>query len=167
TCYDFARRYALGWLVPSAISVIFLCNIVWLWIAADSISHRSPEIFANRLLDYMRAQSGRDIRVSPKLIDTYNLGPPRLTCSGSESLPSDPSAAIVFLANEANWYRWIANRPGFAERTISTNEVNYDYYPTWWGHEFDHRIVILRKDRATRMGVESKGFLRCSVPPPS
>jgi hypothetical protein len=146
------------------ISVIFFCNIAWLWIAADSIRHRSPEIFANRLLDYMRAQAGWDIRVSPKLIDTYNLAP-RLTCSGAESTSSGRSA-VVFLANEADWYRWIANRPGFAEQTISSYEVNYDYYPTWWGHEFGHRIVILRQERAQRMGVQFKDFMRCAVRPP-
>ena len=160
TCYDFARRYALGWIVPSAISAIFLCNIGWLWIAANSIRQRNPEIFASRLLDYMRGQAGRDFRVSPKLIKIYNLAP-RLICSDAEFSPSDPSAAIVFLALEQ---RWVANRPGFVERTISTNEVNYDYYPNWLGHQADHRIVILRKDRAIRMGVESKDFLHCTVP---
>jgi hypothetical protein len=146
-------------MVPSAISAIFLCNIGWLWIAADSVRHRNHEIFANRLLDYMRGQPERNFRVSPKLIEIYDLAP-QLTCSDAEHSPSDPSAAIVFLALD---WRWIANRPGFVERTISTYEVNYDYYPTWLGHEADYRIVILRNDRAMRMGVDSKLFPRCSV----
>ena len=161
-CHDIAGRNRLSWAMPVALAAVFFSNVVWLWMAAHSVQTRNPQVFADRLLDWMRNQRDLDVRLSPKLVTFYDLAPSRISCSIDPPSPSNRNAAIAFLAHEHDTFRWIANRPRIAERTFGTDEVNYDYYPTWWGRHWKHRIVVFRSDRAQKMGVDTTSFMHCS-----
>ncbi len=164
TLYELVRRRKVGVLVPLGIAATVLYNIAWLWIAALSIYRSDPATYAGRLLDYIAARPSQDFRLSPAVVAMLKA-PPRLVCAEDGGVPATGASHIVFLASERQWDQWLANRPGFFELTISSLEINYDYYPTWYGRTFDHRIAVLSADNARKMNVDFAGFRTCRVQP--
>jgi hypothetical protein len=161
TLCELTRRRAVGMLVPLCVSAVFLYNIIWLWLAAFSIYHSDSAAYAGRLLDYIAARPGQDFRLSPATVERVKAGDPaRLVCQDSAK-PATGDSHIVFLASEPKWDQWLSNRLGFFEVTISSSEINYDYYPTWYGKNFDHRIEALSADNARKMNVGYEGFQSC------
>jgi hypothetical protein len=148
-------------LVPLAVAAAVLYNIVWLWIAAFSISHSDPQAYAGRLLDYIAARPGQDFRLSTAAVTKIGASP-RLICENSGA-PATANSHIVFMASEPNWDQWLSNHLGFFDVTITSSEVNYDYYPTWYGKNFDHRIEVLSADNARKMHVDFASFRSCKV----
>jgi len=92
-------------------------------------------------------------------------GSPRLVCAEDGGVPATGTSGIVFLASESGWDQWVSNYPGFFDVTISSLEINYDYYPTWYGKNYDHRIEVLSADNARKMHVNFEGFRPCRARP--
>ena len=166
TLYELARPRAAGWLVPLGVAAAVLYNMAWLWITADSIYRSDPASYAGRLLDYMAGQPDRDFRLSPAVVAMLKSGgSPRLVCAEDGGVPATGTSGIVFLASESGWDQWVSNYPGFFDVTISSLEINYDYYPTWYGKNYDHRIEVLSADNARKMHVNFEGFRPCRARP--
>jgi hypothetical protein len=164
TCHDFARRRQLPWLVPVCVAGVFAYNVAWLWIAAYSIRHSDPAAFATRLIDYMAGQPTRSFWLSPRIVAIYDSEPAkRVVCAqvsaGGASVSNQD--AVVFPARENSGFVWVVNRPWFYELTISSDEINYDYYPGWVGHNGDHRIVVVTADRARKRNMSLEGYRHC------
>jgi hypothetical protein len=166
TLYELARPRTVGWLVPLGVAAAVLYNIAWLWIAADSIYRSDPASYAGRLLDYMAAQPDRDFRLSPATVTMLKPdASPRLVCVEDGGVPVTDASGVVFMASEPKWDQWVSNHPGFFDLTISSREINYDYYPTWYGKNFDHRIEVLSADNAKKMNMNFEGFQPCRARP--
>jgi hypothetical protein len=157
------RRRKAGVLVPLGVAAALLYNIVWLWIAAVSIYRSDTAAYAGKLLDYMAARPSEDFRLSRDVLAELK-SPPRLKCEDSGT-PASGNSHIVFMASEPEWDQWLANHLGFFETTITSLEINYDYYPTWYGKNFKHRIEVLSADNARKMYVDFAQFQRCKVQP--
>jgi hypothetical protein len=163
TLYEWTRGRKAALLVPFGVAAVLLYNIVWLWIAALSIYHSEPLAYAGRLLDYMAARPGQDFRLSPDVLAEVKTTP-RLTCEDSRT-PANGGSRVVFMASEPDWDQWLSNHLGFFDATISSSEINYDYYPTWYGKNFNHRIEVLSADNAGKMHVDFGKFQSCRARP--
>jgi hypothetical protein len=161
-CQEFARGRQLRWLVPVCVVCILAYNVAWLWIAADSIRHSDPAAFARRLYDYISTHPQRNFWLSPGIVSIYDSDPARpILCAADGKTPVPGPGAVAFLAREHPWWHWTANKPWFFELTISSHDVNYDYYPAWFGHNYGHRIVVLDTERARQMDVRLDGYRHC------
>ena len=172
SAYDLIRRRgrAASWLVPIAVAGAFAYNVAWLWVSADSVRQTDPAVYTEHLWNYFAAHPQRDFRLSPGIVETFSLHPPReavghLLCTRDGNAPTDRASEVVLLAHEHPCVDWIANRPGFVKLTVSSLEVNYDYYPTWFGSNRDRRIVVLSADHAREMHVSLDGYRRCRLQP--
>jgi hypothetical protein len=166
TLYELARPRAIRWLVPLGLAAAVFYNIAWLWITADSIYHSEPAAYPGRLLDYMAARPNRDFWLSPAVVAKLNsLSPSRLACGEDGGTPPTGAGGIVFLASEPAWDQWLSNHLGFFDVTISSLEINYDYYPTWYGKNHENRIAVLSADNARAMKVSLEGYRSCRALP--
>jgi hypothetical protein len=162
-CHDLARRRRLPWLVPLCLAGVLAYNVAWLWVAAYSIRQSDPAAFATRLIAYMAGQPERKFWLSPGAVSLFDLGPPRrIECAPDRGQSASASArdAVVFLAGEGN-FAWVFNRPWFYELTIGSHEINYVYYPGWFGRHYDHRIVVVSADRARKRLANFEEFQHC------
>jgi hypothetical protein len=163
TLYAWARGRKAAVLVPLGVAAVLLYNSAWLWIAALSIYRSEPLAYAGKLLDYMAARPGQDFRLSPDVLAELK-SPPRLTCEDNGT-PATGDSRVVLMASEPEWDQWLSNHLGFFDATISSSEINYDYYPTWYGKNFKHRIEVLSADNAGKMHVDFGKFQRCRAQP--
>jgi len=166
-CQDLVRGRRFGWLVGAGVTAVFAYNIIWLWRAADSVRHSSPAAFVDRLYDYMKRHPSIELHLSPDIVAAIKSGPGRTLACRDIAIPPEKPSKVIFFAHEHDWMQWIANRPAFADLTIGSLEVNYDYYPTWFGRYKNERIVVLPAANAVRMGKTLAGFQTCQATSPS
>ncbi len=162
--YEWARVRKAGVLAPIAIAAAVLYNIGWLWIAAFSIYRSDTASYAGRLLDYIEARPNQDFRLSPAAVAMLKA-PPRLFCADGAGAPASAASRVVFLAKEREWDQWLANRAHFFDASIASLEINYDYYPSWYGRTFAQRIEILGAENARAMHVDFANFQSCRARP--
>ena len=163
-CYELIHEHPIRWLAPFCIATIFGFNTSWLWYSAYTVRYSTPKEFAVRLATYMAAHPEKEFRLSSKTINFFRShNSSALMCTDDDGTPLPEHAEIVLLANEHPWVQWLANRPNYVDLTISSLDVNYDYYPTWFGRNVEYRIVALRARNALKMKVDVRGFSRCSV----
>jgi len=71
-----------------------------------------------------------------------------------QNVTADPANAdaLVLYAREGmqRWHDWPANRRNLSVACFGPREVNFNFYPGWWGN--DH-IVIISRRRAAEIGL--------------
>jgi hypothetical protein len=140
------RRW-LRWSLAGVLGALGLLQAAWLIRAAESIHHIDGQAYARRALAYVRAHPERTFRVSAQV---RNLGlgkggklPPNVTQGKAES--------VVFFGNGEGpgpW-NWTPNDPFLTEAVFGSGEVNFNFYPSWAGHD---RVVVMRFDKARATG---------------
>lgn len=158
-----------GWLrgrvvrTALAISVagMLLMNAYWLVYAANTITDRGTERFAQDMAAFIRQHPKDRFLASPgALSDLAAVG-----IKPSANLTTAPSGDVEYVlvhrTEAMDRGDWPANSYDLIVRSFGPQEVNFNYYPTWAG---DERVLMMTLSKACAAGV---GFVgpACPAPP--
>ena len=134
-------RYGLA----AALTAIVGVNIAWLFASAKSIDEAKLPAWQIEQARRFVAEHAND-RFYSSLEIRRRM---RMSQEEARELTSEGrtgrSLVLTFAREGDEFLQWPANDPDLTEKVIGPYEVNFNYYPTWSGH---NRIVILRADRA-------------------
>jgi hypothetical protein len=119
-----------------------LIDAAWLFEAAQSI--RDPRPPERDLLTYLSRPSARECVVSPRLRAALAGAVPNASALPAALRSSRAEAAewAAFYASDVGSANgWTGNRRDATLRTFGPLDVNFNYYPSWRGHD---RIVLMR-----------------------
>jgi hypothetical protein len=128
-------------------------NTLWLFRAASTVRLYTTRETVEELADYVQDQGDDRYFFSPLI--RYHLktaGLPDVVSGYAAGPESTGDTFCVLFLSEYPLERWRANRKGFFERVIGSHEVNYDYYPTWAGHNYESRVYVISPERARVVG---------------
>lgn len=145
--YAAGRSRALERGLRAVLVAAFALNAVFLVRAAESIRRVSPVAAVRQALKYVAAHAPQSFRVSPQVrryATEAHLGLPK------NARVSGQAEHVVFFGRaEAPW-KWPPNDPFRTEAVFGPLEVNFDYYPTWAGHD---RVLVMTHEKARLAGV--------------
>jgi hypothetical protein len=125
-------------------------NIGWLVYAAGTIVDRHSTRFAGNAIKHIEQESWNRFYLSPlvrvHLEQVAQDMPTNVTSEVGEA------NRVLLYASEGlpHWQDWPANRPDLTERWFGPYEVNFNFYPNWWG---DDRIIEVTSQRASELGI--------------
>jgi hypothetical protein len=125
-------------------------NIGWLVYAAGTIVDRHSTRFAGNAIKHIEQESWNRFYLSPlvrvHLEQVAQDMPTNVTSEVGEA------NRVLLYASEGlpHWQDWPANRPDLTERWFGPYEVNFNFYPNWWG---DDRIIEMTSQRASELGI--------------
>ena len=138
-----AFKQGLGALLAAALAV----NAVFVVRAAESIRRVSPAAAVREALDYVASHAPESFRVSPE-VQRYATQA-HLELPENAHVSGKADHVVLFGRAEAPW-KWPANDPFRTEAVFGPREVNFDYYPTWMGHD---RVIVMSHEKAKIAGV--------------
>lgn len=147
-----------GWFPRGALVVLvtvpMLANGVWLGVAADSVAHRSDEArFLRELAAYANERPGLVFSISPRVatdLQTFEIEVPDNIATEADG-DQAPDRFVLYASDVGDFHSLPANRRGLTEARFGPHEVNFDYYPSWWGHD---RILVFSAERAAELGLD-------------
>ncbi len=133
----------------AAATVLMLtANAAWLVTAAQSIRTRTTAQFGPPAVEWMKRHPELKFSLSPNLgsalVGSGLTLPPNVVADRAQA------THIGQFGKLDHWLGggWIANDPWMTYAVFGPFEVNFDYYPTWYG---DDRIVFVTVADATRL----------------
>ena len=135
-------------------------NASWLIASAESIVSRHTDRFVREASQYVRTHPDTKFLLSPRIKrDLTVVGP------SPHNVTDDPieADAFVLYAREGmlRWHDWPANRRALTQASFGPREVNFDFYPNWWG---DDRILVINRARAKELGLRIAGISEDTAP---
>lgn len=128
-------RYALA----TGLIAILSVNIFWNIRATETVVNRlDQDAFVRQAGDFIVAQGVEDFCVSNHVRN-------RMASLGYTVTTEHNTPYLAFWASDIGPWEVLASRIDLTERWFGPYEVNYDYYPDWWG---DDRIVIMDASKA-------------------
>jgi len=142
-------HYALGAFILCWVAL----NTFWLFDTAASVRSFESKESISELSVYMKDNPDDIYYLSPRIwseMMSSGLGEYASLSGVTEGRKGEDLCAL-FLA-EYPEEKWQANRSGFFEHVVGSLEVNYDYYPTWVGNNYNSRIYVLSMEKAGKIG---------------
>ncbi|HWQ57281.1 MAG TPA: phospholipid carrier-dependent glycosyltransferase [Bryobacteraceae bacterium] len=129
-----------------AIATVCLSGIGFQVAQASTVRRIESEEAVLGLRAYLSAHPAQTVAFSSRL---------RKAVGANSSLDQVESPRYcAFYYNEADPYDYVVSKtPGLFAAVFGSHEVNYDYYPTWGGQNFDTRILITKTADAARIGI--------------
>lgn len=132
------------------VAAVFVVNGVWLVRAAESIREPDARGYVRDALAYAASHPALSFKLSSRVA----------SAAREQSLPLSANAGggpswdeVLYFANadEPKYKSLITNDPWLAVATFGPQEVNFNWYPTWIGHD---RLVLLTRAKAEASGLE-------------
>lgn len=131
-----------------ALSLVILLGLsaVWNINATRTIDDRhNMSLFVSDMQRYIDQQSQDTFCLSNSVsgwVDAMGLTKPENVIGGGQN-----AQYVVFMMSDVPSELVTANRADLTETWFGTYEVNYNYYPSWWG---DDRIIVMSTENARR-----------------
>jgi hypothetical protein len=136
-----------GWLFVA----LWLClNAFWMQHSAASVKYTDMNAAIRQFQAYAQQHPGQKFHLSPGL--RAELQNHKIATAALAAAP-EQDADYAFFYREHESTTWVSNRPHFSKAVISSQELNYDYYPTWEGNNANTRIIVMNRHNARLMGV--------------
>ena len=127
-----------------------LANAAWLGQAADSVARRADrERFLVELHEHLRAGAEHRFALSERVqaeLRAAGLEPPPHADAG----PGEADRFVFYASDLGGYWTLPASRFGSLDAVFGPAEVNYEYYPSWWG---DDRLLVLTDVRVAELGL--------------
>jgi hypothetical protein len=144
----YTRYVMVGFLLCWAV-----LNTAFMFNAAASVRPYSSGEMIDRFSKYLKKNPERAYYLSPGIVsEMIKAGHGDLTLKATANAGKSKDALCALFLAEYPAERWQANRSGFFEHVIGSHEVNFDYYPTWVGHNYSVRIYVLTHEKAKKIG---------------
>jgi hypothetical protein len=143
------RQPRVRGLLATVLTMVLLANAIWLVRAAESIRHVDPKTEVRDAIDYVKQHPGTRFRLSAQvraLMAQQQLQIPLNVTRGADA------AHVVFFGHAEGPDPWDykVNDPWLTEETFGPLEMNFNWYPTWFGHD---RVVVMTMEKAKATGV--------------
>ena len=158
------ERHAWAWkkvVLPAAVCAVAVLNAQWLWRAARSIETTTRQTI---LADVRRELSGtgRTVAMSARLKEVLEQeAAAPLQCLTADETPGQ--AFVLF--SEVEQGAWKARQPFLVREVFSSFEVNYRWYPTWYGNNKESRVYEVDVTAAKALGIPAQPWLNCRIEP--
>ncbi|MEK7269657.1 MAG: phospholipid carrier-dependent glycosyltransferase [Planctomycetota bacterium] len=137
-------------LLAIALAAILAANAAFLVQAGESIRQRNPSGLPAALSRRIDRSPGVRFLVTPRL-ESDLAAEGRAPRANVGSDPLRPADVAAFYASDVpSLWLWTANRYGYVLDQIGPDDVNLDYYPSWFASE---RIFLLGVRDALALGV--------------
>ncbi len=134
----------------AVVALMLLANATWLAVAAQSIRVRRTREFGPPAVEWMARHPEHKFSLSPNLraglVGAGLTLPPNVVADRAAATHIGQFAKIDHSLGAG----WLANDPWMTAAAFGPFELNFDYYPTWYG---DDRIVFVAIGDANRLGL--------------